>query len=129
MSDCFDTYRDRIADFRDRLQYVDGATGVAVAVGARVVSVDVFDKPETCQKVWGRLLSGVVFDALEADKAEKPADATAVERVLENSRGLSWEPSEAVGEGEEYRASSPQGDHASALLFDGVLVHGSVLAV
>ena len=129
MSDCFDTYRDRIADFRERLRYVDGATGMAVAVGGRVVSVDVFDKPETCQKVWDRLLSGVVFDALEAEGAAQPADATAVQRLLENSRTLSWEPTEAVGEGEEYRASSPQGDHASALVFDGVLVHGSVLAV
>jgi hypothetical protein len=103
MSDCFDTYRDRIADFRERLQYVDGATGMAVAVGGRIASVDVFDKPETCQKVWDRLLSGDVFDALEAGKAAKPAEVASVKRLLENSRGRSWEPTEAVGEGEEYR--------------------------
>jgi hypothetical protein len=129
MSDCFDTHRDRIADFRERLQYVDGATGMAVAVGGNVVSVDVFDKPDTCRKVWDRLLSGVVFDALEVGKADQPVDTATVERLLESSRSLSWEPTNAVGEGEEYRASSPQGDHASALVLDGVLVHGSVLAV
>jgi len=71
---------------------------MAVAVVGRVVSVDVFGKPETCQKVWDRLLSGVVFDALEAEEAGQPADATAFERLLENSRALSWEPTEAVGE-------------------------------
>jgi hypothetical protein len=31
-----------------------------------MVSVDVLDKPVTSQKVWDRLLSGMVFDALEA---------------------------------------------------------------
>jgi hypothetical protein len=129
MSDCFDTHRDRIADFSDSLQYIDGATGMAVAIGGHVVSVDVFDKPETCQKVWDRLLSGVVFDALEAGETEQQASVADVERLLAASRELSWEQTQAVGEGEEYRASSEKGDHASALVFDGAVVHGSILAV
>jgi len=102
---------------------------MAVAVGGHVVSVDVFDKPETCQQVWDRLLSGMVFDALEADGCEKQASTADVERLLEASRELSWEQAQTVSEGDEYRASSPQGDHASVLVFDGALVHGSVLAV
>jgi len=129
MSDAFDTYHDRIAEYRDRLKYVDGATGMAVAVGDRVVSVDVFDKPATCQKLWDRLLSGVVFDALEAGKTDQHATPADVERFVGSARDLSWEQAQAVGEGEEYRASSEKGDHASALVFDGALVHGSVLTV
>ena len=53
-----DTYRDcesRISQFHDSLQPADGALGMAVAVGGKVISVDVLDKPSTCQKVWGRL--------------------------------------------------------------------------
>ena len=64
MSDAFDSYQDRIASYRDKLKYVDNATGMAVAIGDKVVSVDLFDKPSTCQKVWDRMLSGVVFDAM-----------------------------------------------------------------
>lgn len=30
MSDAFDTHQDRVADYRERLKYVDGATGMAV---------------------------------------------------------------------------------------------------
>ena len=41
---------------------------------------------------------------------------------------LPWEQSEAVGEGEEYRAESNRGDHASALAFHDTVVHGSVVA-
>jgi len=45
---------------------VEGATGLAVAIGNKVVALDLFDKPATCRKVWNRLLSGLVLDALEA---------------------------------------------------------------
>jgi hypothetical protein len=37
MADTYEAYRDRLAEFRQRLQYAAGATGLAVAVGGRVV--------------------------------------------------------------------------------------------
>ena len=58
MSDTFENYKERVAEFQDKLKYVDGASGVAVAIGKKIVAVDMFDKPATCQKVWNRLLSG-----------------------------------------------------------------------
>ena len=108
--------------------YVDGASGVAVAIGDRVVAVDLFDKPATCQKVWDRMLSGVVFDALEAGESDKVASVADVEQLVAAAGDLAWEQSEAVGEGEEYRAESNRGDHASALALDETVVHGSVVA-
>lgn len=128
MSDAFDTYGDRIGEYREKLKYVDGASGVAVAIGDRVVGVDVFDKPSTCQKVWDRLLSGVVFDALEAGATDKTASVADVEQLVAAAGDLPWEQSEPVGEGEEYRAESKRGDHASALAFEETVVHGSVVA-
>jgi hypothetical protein len=41
---------------------------------------------------------------------------------------LRWELTDAVGEGVEYRCESPQGDHASALVLDDAVVHGSIVA-
>ena len=70
MADTYEAYQGRLDEFRERLQYVEGATGLAVAVGPKVVAVDLFDKPSTCRKVWDRLLSGVVMDALEAGQPE-----------------------------------------------------------
>jgi hypothetical protein len=128
MSDAFDTYGDRIGEYREKLKYVDGASGVAVAIGDRVVAVDLFDKPATCQKVWDRLLSGVVFDALEAGETDKVASVADVEHLVAAAGDLPWEQGEAVGEGEEYRAESKGGDHASALSFHDTVVHGSVVA-
>ena len=128
MSDAFDTYQDRIAAYREKVKYVEGATGIAVAIGDRIVSVDLFDKPSTCQKVWDRMLSGVVFDAIEAGETDQVASVADVEQLVAAAGDLPWEQSEAVGEGEEYRAESKRGDHASALSFHDTVVHGSVVA-
>jgi hypothetical protein len=128
MSDAFDTHQDRIASFKEKLKYVEGAVGVAAAIGGKVVAVDLFDKPSTCQKVWDRLLSGVVFDALEAGTTDQSASVADVEQLVGAAGDLPWQQATAVGEGEEYRAESQQGDHASALTFEGAVVHGSLVA-
>ncbi len=127
MSDTFEAYRKRLDEFRDNLNYVEGAVGAAVAVGGKVVAIDLFDKPATCGRVWNRLLSGAILDALEVQQTEKQAETADVERALTGLSNLSWEPADPIGEGAEYRAESATGDHASALLFDGTLVHGSVV--
>jgi len=128
MSDTFDSCQDRIASFQLNLKYVDGAAGVAVAIGRRVVSVDLFDKPATCEKVWDRLLSGIVLDALEAGQVEDAASVAQVEELLQSTGALSWTQTATVGDGEEYRAESRRGDHVSALVFEGAIVHGSLVA-
>lgn len=128
MSDAFDTYQDRIASYRENLKYVDGATGMAVSIGDRVLSIDLFDKPSTCQNVWERMLSGVVFDALEVEETDKAATVADVEQLVAAAGDLPWKQSEAIGEGKEYRAQSDDGDHASALALHQTVVHGSVLA-
>jgi hypothetical protein len=127
MSDTFDSYGDRLAEFRNRLNYVEGATGLAVAVGDQVVAIDLFDQPSTCRKAWSRLLSGVVMDALEAGKTSKTAAPGDVEALLRRLRAADWQPAPAVGEGEEYRSDPGEKLHASALLFAGAVVHGSAV--
>jgi hypothetical protein len=127
MSDAFDSYGEQIDAFREKLKYVDGAVGVAVAIGDRVVSVDLFDKPSTCQRVWNRLLTGVVFDAMAAEKTEQVASAADVQQLLDAAEAFPWQEAQAVGEGQEYRAESKQGDHASALACEDRVVHGSVV--
>ena len=127
MSDAFDSYGEQIDAYREKLVYADGAVGVAVAIGDRVVSVDLFDKPSTCQRVWNRLLTGVVFDAMQAEKSEQFASVADVQQLLAAAGDLPWQEAQAVGEGQEYRAESKHGDHASALACEDRVVHGSVV--
>ena len=128
MSDAYDAYEENIAMFRNNLNYVDGSTGMAVSIGEKIVAIDVFDKPATCEKVWGRLLSGVVLDALQAAEADSQPSVADVEKLISHVTGLAWEQNPAVGEGEEYRSVSKEGDHASVLACQQTVVHGSVIA-
>src|SRR5262249_37674843 len=91
MADTYEAHRHRLAEFQEHLKYAEGATGLAVAVGARVVCVDLFDKPSTCRKVWDRLLTGVVLDALEAGRTEDQAGADKVQEALAHLRAAAWQ--------------------------------------
>ena len=128
MSDTFETYRKRIGEFQEIVQYEEGAIGAAVAIGGKVVACDLFDKPSTCRKVWKRLLTGFVLDALEGGEQEKQVGVPEAEMLLAELADLPWESVDPGGEGEESRAESKTGDHASALTLDGILVHGSLVA-
>jgi hypothetical protein len=126
MADTYETYKDRLAEYHERLKYVEGAIGLAVAVRKNVVSVDLFDKPSTCRKIWDRLLTGVIMDALEAGPAEERVEKTDAEKLLMTLRESSWEQTKAVGEGDEYLCGS-EDKHASALVYDETVVHGSLV--
>jgi hypothetical protein len=127
MSDTFDSYREHLDEFREQLKYVDGATGVAVALGKQVVALDLFDKTSTCRKVWDRLLTGVVMDALEAGAATAEAQPSDVENLLARLRNNAWQQAPAVGEGQEFRSDTDSQTHASALVFGNAVLHGSVV--
>jgi len=126
MADTYETYKDRLAEYSDRLKYVEGSTGLAVAVGKKVVSVDLFDKPSTCRKVWHRLLTGVIMDALEAGPAEERIEKADTEKMLRMLRDSSWEQTKPVGVGDEYRNGEDE-KNASVLVYDGTVVHGSLV--
>lgn len=124
-----DTYERRAAEverYRAALGYVPGARGVAVAVGDRIVAIDVFDRPDTCEQVWDRVLSGAVLDALLAPTDVATATRGAVETVLETMWDAIWEPVETLGEGQEFRVTLGTA-HASTLCWHGVVVHESVV--
>ncbi len=126
MADTFETYRDQMAEFRNRLKYVEGATGVAFAIGKKLVALDLFDKPSTCRKIWERLLTGYVLDALEVANDDEHAEAADVEQLLRAVGDANWEQVDPVGEGEEHRTEIGQ-DQVSVLSLDATLVHQSIV--
>jgi hypothetical protein len=128
MADTYAAHQGRLDEFRGRLKYVEGASGLAVEVGGRVTSVDLFDKPATCQKVWDRLLTGPIMDALEAGPAASSVGGDEVLATLAALRSAPWKHSPAVGVGEEFRADLDGDRHASALSYEGSVVHGSLVA-
>jgi len=126
MSDTYDNLADKMTEYREKLKYPEGAIGVAVAVGPKVVCLDVFDKPATCQKAWDRLLSGSIVDALDGTAAEGQVEAQTVEQLLGESKTTPWADAPTVGDGQEHRAEF-NGSIGSALSLDESVVHLNVL--
>jgi hypothetical protein len=125
MSDCYESLKPTIDQYQMALDYPEGAVGLAAIVGNKVVSVDLFDHPATCRKVWSKLLSGLVIEAEESEDAGQ-AD---VEGALETLKNLKWEEVPAVALGNEYRSKSADGIwHASALTWNGRVIHSSLIA-
>ena len=109
-----------------RCPYQEEAVGLVAALGGRVVALDVFDAPSTCEKVWARLLTGLVMDAVEEAAAQQSPN---VKDALDAFRCGPWAAVPAAGAGEEYRSDLAGGAwHASALSLDGRLLHGSLVA-
>ena len=127
MSDTLASHVDQIGEFQEKLGYVEEASGLAMAVGGKVVALDLFDQPETCRKVWPRLVSGFALDALEAKPTEHTADVAEVEGLLLLLERAAWQQVPSVGEGEELRAEIEVGHYASKLTFQGRLVHANVV--
>jgi len=127
MADTYENYRPRLAEFHDRLKYVEGATGLAVGIGKKIVSVDLFDKPSTCRDVWNRLMTGVIMDAIEAGSSADRAEGAEVQNLLKLLRDATWRKTTAVGVGDEYRLDTEDDKHASVLVFKDTVVHGSLV--
>lgn len=127
MFDTFTALSDRLEEFRRKLAYVEGCSGMAVAVGSKIATIDLFDKPATCQRVWDRLATGTMIDALETKEAATPPTSEEVEALLRQVYDAPWERVQAVGDGEEYRVELGA-TQASALFCESSPVHLSVVA-
>ena len=123
LSDALDTHRGAVDALRRALPYVEGASGLAIAIGA-IVSVDVFDL-STCRRVWGRFVEGLVLDALEVGATDRLADGKDISVRLYRMSSVRWEQVPTVGLGEAFRAQD-EGALATALVLDGALVHLSL---
>jgi hypothetical protein len=125
LSDALDTHRNAAEDLRHRIPFPMDASGIAVILDGKVVSVDIFGGPATLAKVWHRLVQGLVLDMLEAQDTGRQPCATSISARLYRLRNMEWQQVNSVGLGERYLAQD-DGTLATALVVDGTLLHLSV---
>jgi hypothetical protein len=127
LADTRAAHQARLAEALRALVYVPGCTGIAVAIGRRLLSVDLFDKAATCARLWERILSGLLIDALLQPQVTAQPDADGVRILLHQIEAAAWQAVPTVGAGEDFRADL-RGYLGSQLRFQGGLVHGTVVA-
>lgn len=102
-----DGVQEELKAYRERLEtqvpaLAPGVVGVAVAVGGRLVCVDVFGSPAMFRSLWPRLLESYVVDAL----ALKPVGTLAVAEVraaLKEAAAATRVALPSVGAGQAWR--------------------------
>jgi len=97
------------------------AQGVLVAVGSRVVCVDLFGSTGLFRKMWPKLLRSYVIDAL-SEKPEGTLSRFPARQFIRTAAAASLSGRNTVGAGQLYHLSSPNAS-GSALLFRAGLVH------
>jgi hypothetical protein len=127
MSDTLEKHRETVENLRCKLRYPEGASGIAVTIGGKIVGIDLFDQPTTLAKLWDRLLQGVALDALESCDTERRADGNDISVKLYKMKAARWQKVEpVVGLGETYRARDNDDTLASALVLNNNVVHLSM---
>jgi len=124
MSDIYVSRRDAIAAFERALPYPDGAVGVIVAIGGRIVSLELVDSPRTMRKLWGKLVRASAVDALSSPVGS-PVDIKRAVRMLHRARLAQFEWYRTPGIGEDVRVVG-NGVMGAALLHDGIVVHAAL---
>ena len=120
---------DVVKQLRHDLQYPEGACGIVVVMHGKTIGIDLFDKPDSLQKVWDRLVVlGLTLDARDVRDDDRHADGItkAVGVYMESVRKLRWHQESTVGMGEMCRATGDYGSLATALVVDGIPIHVSI---
>jgi hypothetical protein len=89
--------------FRD-LHVPEGACGALFVVGGRIAGVDLFDRPETLQKLWPKLVRAYALDAFEVlETQHKTITPGEVKTWLGSSLAAKSQSFKSPGAGEDVR--------------------------
>ena len=104
-----------------------GTRGVAVAIGARPMLVEVLAGPRSFSRIFHKLLVGYALEALEHGSDGAAPDRPAVDGFVRSMAAAPREEHPAVGEGTDVRFGS-ESLSGYALVRDGSVLHAAAFA-
>ena len=108
MSDAVQQRRQAFEPYVNALGYPQDARGVIAAVNGKFAAADVFDRPETLERIWSRLITGYAMDAValkstEKGKASRSLTARGAQALLEHVGEIGCDVCPSVGLGKDWR--------------------------
>ena len=126
MHDAVEQRRESLDAYMAELKCPENARGVVVAIDGEFEAMDLFDKPETLEKVWHRLVRGYALDAIvEQDTTAKAFTSDDVRALLSRAAETECQPCPSVGIGDDWRFET-DALVGQALVAEGTCVHLSV---
>lgn len=123
MADVYDRAETTLVDYRKRFKARAGQNGAVFALDGQVAGLELFDAPETFEKLFPKLLDSYAMDALESP--HRDADVPSQDQVVDFLSRITRadvEPFEALAEGRDLRLHG-DGIVGGALETDGWLIH------
>jgi hypothetical protein len=100
-------HRELLAGLIESLPHPEGCCGAVFVIDGRIVGMDLFDQPQTLEKLWPKLIRGYAIDALERGEREGTAlDASSVREWIDNATRIEIKPFPSPGLGEDVRMRS-----------------------
>jgi hypothetical protein len=107
--------------------YPEGTSGVVVAIGERLVLLEVLAGPRTFARVFRKLLSGYAFESVGLDRPYGTPDIPAVRDFIEAVANAALEKHQAVGAGRDVRFEAEE-ISGYALIGDAGVLHAAAFA-
>jgi hypothetical protein len=123
MSDLYEHYHRRLDEFVRAFSAGEGQVGAVFVVDGEARGVEIFARPETFSRQFGKLLQSWALDAIESPSSHgTQAERAAAERLLADVAALEGRNYEAVGLGEDVRLEG-EDLGGGALMVGGHVVH------
>jgi len=122
LSDTFDSYKDPIEEYVSGIDFPKDACGAAFAVNGATLGVEIFDRPETCSALIGKLIRSWALDALEAERAAPARNGVSLDELLARVSRAKGDRYEAAGLGDHVRFEDDK-VVGGALEYEGVRLH------
>lgn len=115
---------ERTAEMREKVELPKEACGFIAAYGSEVAGLDLFDDPETLQKLWGRMSEAYFGEAarMRGRTGETAASKETAEKFLDKVVGHMAEADKQPDLGIEFEVVDGQLS-GSALFYEGAVCH------
>jgi hypothetical protein len=122
LQQAYEDHAKRLTDLLGTVRVPEGCSGVAFALGGRVVGADLFDRAATLDRLFPKLLRAYALDALEAGDGAAAVTAAQVRQWLDGAARAKAEPFKSPGLGHDVRLEG-DGVVGAALVVDERPVH------
>jgi hypothetical protein len=103
---CYEDTEMALAPVVEQLAVPEGACGAVFAYGGRIVGFDLFDRPATLARLWGKLIRAYAIDARAAGEAAT-VSAEQVRAWLTGAAAAKEEVFKSAGLGDDVRLEGP----------------------
>ncbi|MFZ5650712.1 MAG: ARPP-1 family domain-containing protein, partial [Bacillota bacterium] len=122
VNDIYNSYADRLVNYRDAFHAVEGQVGMAVFIGGKFACLDTFDSQGSLGQLFEKMIESYALDALEQPGNKKKIVAGSVQSLLEKIASAETKAYPSAGLGEDLRLSG-DGLVGSCLVLDGRIIH------